>query len=250
MTAVARRAEPRLSASSVTSNSIRLSFAGYDVGWMTKTSSPRTFSWISTNTSISEKRRTLASVSGMCRYAEIASASGRLALQARIFMSVSPSAAVRPDGPPQARRNVTKGFRCRNDFDRPRAGKKSRQARALRVPGGGQPDLFDEPADAGRGGAGDGIGDVAPGAVEAAGGDRVLLLDPADFAAVRPQQHPGHLDLLLLSVGRRDLDRAGDDEVLLVGRRCGEGQIRARQCRTHRAGQRAVAITRRASDPA
>ncbi len=34
---------------------------------MTKTSSPRTFSWISTNTSMSEKRRTLASVSGVFR---------------------------------------------------------------------------------------------------------------------------------------------------------------------------------------
>src|SRR5579872_993155 len=229
MTAVARRAEPRLSASSVTSNSIRLSFAGYDVGWMTKTSSPRTFSWISTNTSMSEKRRTLASVSGMCRYAEIASASGRLALQARIFMSVSPSAAVRPDGPPQARRNVTKGFRCRNDFDRRRAGKKSRRSRALGAAGGGQPDLFDEPADAGRGGAGDRIGDVAPGSIEAAGRDRVLLLDPADFAAVRPHQDPGHLDLLFRPLGRRDVDRAGDDEILVVGWRGGEGQVRARQ---------------------
>src|SRR5690348_839982 len=203
---------------------------------MTKTSSPRTFSWISTNTSMSEKRRTLASVSGMCRYAEIASASGRLALQARIFMSVSPSAAVRPEGPPQARRNVTKGFRCRNDFDRSTAGKKSRQPRALGVAGGGQPDLFDEPADARRGGAGDGIGDVAPGAVEAAGGHGVLLLDPANLAAVRPQQQPGHLDLLLLAVGGRDLDRARDDEIRLVGWRGGEGEVRARQCRAHRPG--------------
>ena len=50
-----RRADERRRASSVTSSSIRLSFAGNDVDWMTKTSSPRTFSRISTNTSISAK---------------------------------------------------------------------------------------------------------------------------------------------------------------------------------------------------
>ena len=37
------------------------------VGWTTNTSSPRTFSWISTNTSSSAKRRTEASVSGSSR---------------------------------------------------------------------------------------------------------------------------------------------------------------------------------------
>src|SRR6266700_4091521 len=86
MTAVTRRAELRFNASSVISSSIRLSLTGYDVDWMTKTSSPRTFSWISTKISMSEKRRTLALVNGRLRYVEMASASGRLLLQVRIFM--------------------------------------------------------------------------------------------------------------------------------------------------------------------
>src|SRR5690349_8620888 len=88
MTAVARRVELRFNASSVTSSSIRLSFAGNEVDWMTKTSSPRTFSSISTKTSMSEKRRTLALVSGRFRYVEMASASGRLLLQVRIFIAL------------------------------------------------------------------------------------------------------------------------------------------------------------------
>ena len=59
-----RRAEERRSASMMISSSIRLSLAGNEVDWMTKTSSPRTFSWISTNTSMSAKRRTWALASG------------------------------------------------------------------------------------------------------------------------------------------------------------------------------------------
>ena len=58
---------------------------------MTKTSSPRTFSLISTKISISEKRRMLAWVSGRFRQAEMASASGRLLLPVRIFIGVNPS---------------------------------------------------------------------------------------------------------------------------------------------------------------
>src|SRR5437868_5375568 len=53
---------------------------------MTNTSSPRTFSWISTKISMSEKRRTLALVRGKFKYAEIASARGRLLLP--IFRAV------------------------------------------------------------------------------------------------------------------------------------------------------------------
>src|SRR4051794_34280228 len=86
MTAVIRRAELRRSASSVTSSSISVSFAGYEVGCTTKTSSPRTFSWISTNTSMSAKRRMEAPVSGSFNVAATASARGRLLLQATIFM--------------------------------------------------------------------------------------------------------------------------------------------------------------------
>ena len=53
-----RRADARRSASMMISNSIRWSLAGNDVDWMTKTSAPRTFSWISTKISMSAKRRT------------------------------------------------------------------------------------------------------------------------------------------------------------------------------------------------
>src|ERR1700733_789306 len=86
MTAVIRRAEDRRSASNVMSNSIRLSLAGNEVDWITNTSSPRTFSWISTNTSMSANRRTDARVSGRFRLAATALARGRLLLQATIFM--------------------------------------------------------------------------------------------------------------------------------------------------------------------
>ena len=55
-----RRADARRSASIMISNSIRLSLAGKLVDWITNMSSPRTFSWTSTNTSMSAKRRTWA----------------------------------------------------------------------------------------------------------------------------------------------------------------------------------------------
>src|ERR1700746_1311985 len=86
MTAVTPRAERRCNASRLTSTPIRLSFAGYDVDWITNTSSPRTFSWISTNTSMSAKRRIEARVRGSFSVAATASASGRLLLQATIFI--------------------------------------------------------------------------------------------------------------------------------------------------------------------
>src|SRR6516165_815845 len=86
MTAVTRRAEDRRSASNVINNSISVSLAGYDVGCTTNTSSPRTFSWISTKTSMSAKRRIEARVSGNFSVAATASARGRLLLQATIFM--------------------------------------------------------------------------------------------------------------------------------------------------------------------
>src|SRR5215467_13284770 len=56
------------------SSSIMWSLAGYDVDWTTKTSAPRTFSKISTKTSMSAKRRTTALASGVRRRAAIASA--------------------------------------------------------------------------------------------------------------------------------------------------------------------------------
>jgi hypothetical protein len=67
MTAVIRLAEARVSASMAISSSIRLSLAGKDVDWIRKTSSPRTFSSMVTNTSLSRKRRMVARVSGRSR---------------------------------------------------------------------------------------------------------------------------------------------------------------------------------------
>ncbi len=81
-----RRAEERLQRVEQISSSIRLSLAGYEVDWIRKTSSPRTFSWISTNTSMSANRRTVARVSGSPSKAATASASGRLLLPARSFI--------------------------------------------------------------------------------------------------------------------------------------------------------------------
>ena len=77
-----RRAEERRSASVMISNSIRWSLVGNDVDCRMKTSEPRTFSWISTKISMSAKRRTTAWVSGLSRWAAIASASLGLELPA------------------------------------------------------------------------------------------------------------------------------------------------------------------------
>ncbi len=62
-----RLAEERRSASMMIRSSIRWSLVGNEVDWMMKTSWPRTFSWISTKTSMSAKRRTEARASGMSR---------------------------------------------------------------------------------------------------------------------------------------------------------------------------------------
>ena len=51
-----RRAEARFNASIISSNSIRCSSTGRHVGCITKTSQPRTFSWICTYASPSAKR--------------------------------------------------------------------------------------------------------------------------------------------------------------------------------------------------
>ena len=69
---------------------MRLSLAGNEVDWMMKTSSPRTFSWISTKISMSAKRCTVALVSSTRIEAAMASASGRLLLPAISFMARSP----------------------------------------------------------------------------------------------------------------------------------------------------------------
>src|SRR5438874_4739973 len=77
-----RRAEARRSASVMINSSIRWSLAGYDVDWITNTSEPRTFSWISTKISMSAKRRTTAFVGGMCSQSAICCARAGLELPA------------------------------------------------------------------------------------------------------------------------------------------------------------------------
>ena len=56
---------------------------------MTNTSSPRTFSWISTKTSMSAKRCTVALVSSTRSDAAMASARGRLLLPASSFIEAA-----------------------------------------------------------------------------------------------------------------------------------------------------------------
>src|ERR1700710_2203563 len=68
------------------SNSIRWSLAGNDVDWMTKTSEPRTFSWIWTKISMSAKRRTMALVSDSSSHPAISCASAGLELPATSLM--------------------------------------------------------------------------------------------------------------------------------------------------------------------
>src|SRR6187455_3476190 len=73
MTAVIREALERLKASSMTSSSIRFSLTGAPVGCTTKTSAPRTLSWIWNQTSPSLKRERWARPSGTPRNRAIAS---------------------------------------------------------------------------------------------------------------------------------------------------------------------------------
>src|SRR6266851_2359302 len=80
MTAVTRPAEARRSASRMMNSSIRCSFTGGLVGWITKTSCPRIESSILTLISPSGKRRSLGSVSWTSRTSAIRRASCMLAL--------------------------------------------------------------------------------------------------------------------------------------------------------------------------
>src|SRR5260221_11245370 len=82
---------------------------------------------------------------------------------------------------------------------------------------GGLLQMVEQGDDAVRRRFGDGIGDVAPAPVEAAGGDRVLLVDLADLAAVGADPRPAHRHLLLAFAGRSPgaLPRAGE---MLAGR--------------------------------
>ena len=80
-------AEARRRASTITTNSIRLSLVGAQVDWMMKISPPRTFSLICTLTSPSLKRPTAASPSEVYRRLAIRCASSGVALPAKSFIS-------------------------------------------------------------------------------------------------------------------------------------------------------------------
>src|SRR4051812_16582784 len=80
MTAVIEDADARRSASHMIKSSIKLSFTGEQVGWITYVSRPRTFSRISQNVSPSLKRDTRASPSGVSSTFAISVANAGLAL--------------------------------------------------------------------------------------------------------------------------------------------------------------------------
>src|SRR5579864_3848560 len=103
-----RAAEARRAASTITSSSIRLSFAGGHVDCTMNTSRPRTFSISSTLISPSLKRPTYARPSGVCRLRAISCASAGVALPANsasvslgvlIFYARRAALSVPPLGP-------------------------------------------------------------------------------------------------------------------------------------------------------
>src|SRR5215468_509059 len=102
MTAVIRLADARRNASSSSKSSIRWSFTGVHVDWMTNTSPPRTLSAISTITSPSLKRRTSARPSDTSRTWQTSATSGRFELPAKTWISSltnrSPSIAAKLGG--------------------------------------------------------------------------------------------------------------------------------------------------------
>src|SRR5438093_7162410 len=89
MTAVMREALERLNASSITSSSIRFSLTGGPVGWMTKTSAPRTLSWIWNHTSPSLKRARWARPRGIPRQRQMDSPRAGWALPVKTLSSLA-----------------------------------------------------------------------------------------------------------------------------------------------------------------
>jgi hypothetical protein len=101
-------ADARLSASIMTSSSIRLSLTGVEVGCTTKQFTPRMFSRISTYTSPSAKRVTCAWPSGVSRCRQIASASPRWALPLNMLKALSTTKM--PKKVPRNRARVASGL--------------------------------------------------------------------------------------------------------------------------------------------
>ena len=88
MMATMEPADARRSASIMISSSIRLWFAGADVGCTTKQFTPRTFSPISTKISPSENVVTSAAPGRASTHRQIASASSRLALPEKMVSAL------------------------------------------------------------------------------------------------------------------------------------------------------------------
>src|SRR6185295_13675244 len=101
MTAVMREALDRLNASSITSSSIRFSLTGGPVGWMTKTSAPRTLSWIWNQTSPSLKRARWARPTGTPRKRQMDSPRAVWALPVKTLSSLATTAFLTQTLPPR-----------------------------------------------------------------------------------------------------------------------------------------------------
>ena len=132
--------------------------------------------------------------------AEIASASGRLLLQARIFMTVTTACAA----------GLAPAASFASYCNTPRlVWQPSAQDLPVRL----RCAAGDELHDAVLRRDGDHVGDIAPGAVEHAGRDVVFLSDRADLDAVLAAQMPDDLDVLLARLRLRDGDIGVEDEV-------------------------------------
>src|SRR3989304_4408218 len=98
MTAVMRAAEARRMASMITRSSTRCSFTGGEVGWRTKTSSPRTLSSMLMRTSPSAKRERVISPRGTSRESQTSWASAGLPAPVNTF-NVRPLTVPSPAAP-------------------------------------------------------------------------------------------------------------------------------------------------------
>src|SRR6516165_3107335 len=132
----------------------------------------------------------------------MASASGRLLLQARIFIYRRPAStpSARPDGFTHLQCNYAP-FGWQSPGSR-LAGRRRRTA-------------HDELLDAVLRRDGDHVGNIAPGTIDQPGRDVVFLSDGADLAAVLAAYPPENLDVLLAGLRFCDDDLGIEDEVRL-----------------------------------
>src|SRR6516165_9960295 len=132
----------------------------------------------------------------------MASASGRLLLQARIFIYRRPASA------PSARPDGFTRLQCSH-------APSGWQSPGSRLAGRGRRTARDELHDAVLRRDGDHVGNIAPSAVEQPGRDVVFLSDGADLTAVLAAYPPDNLDVLLAGLGFCDDDLGIENEVRL-----------------------------------